>query len=130
MASAYTDAHFNRETKEVTFVLADAEFPQRATLGVLQRIEARYGPAMPLIGRLARQEITIAETAELLGLMLRDHKDVPKKDAMVQAIMRTSLIETMGALTAFVSYGLASDMPANERSSSSSASARRTAAAD
>jgi hypothetical protein len=113
MSAVYKNAHFNREAKEVTFLLGDAEFPQRATLGVLQRIEARFGPVAPLIARIARQDFTIAETAELIGMILRDHQAAPKKGALVEAMEPVGLNETMGALVAFLTYGIASDMPAS-----------------
>jgi len=111
MSASYTPAHFNRDGKEVTFLLGEGAFPQRATLGVLQRVEARFGPAASLINRLARQDVTVADTGELLGLILRDHHDAPKKAALVEAMEPVGVRETMGALVAFLAYGMASDMP-------------------
>lgn len=114
MSVFYEPSHFSRETKEVTFLLGAAEFTQRASLGVLQRIEARFGAAGRLIGRIGSQDFTVADTAELLGLILRDHPEAPKKAAMVAAIEPAGLRETNGALIAFLGYGIASDMPSPE----------------
>jgi hypothetical protein len=106
--------HFNQGRKEVVFLLGDREFPQRASLGVLQRVEDAFGPAAALVGRLARQELRLKELVQLLGLVLRDHKDTPKGEALLAAIEPVGVLETMGALAAFLTYGLGADMPASE----------------
>lgn len=110
---AYDKArHFNRGAKEVTFLLGEAEFPQRATLGAMQRVEDKFGPATLVIGKLARREVTVRETMDLLGLILRDHKELPKGEALAEAIAPVGVVETISAITVWLSYGLASDMPA------------------
>jgi hypothetical protein len=114
MAKYEAALHFARQRKEVVFLLGEQEFPQRATLGVLQRVEEAFGPATALLGKLAQQDLRVAEVERLLRLVLRDHKDLPKGEALVAAIEPVGLLETMAALAAFLTYGISADMPAAE----------------
>lgn len=103
--------HFHPGTKEVTFLLGDAEFTERATLRILRRIEDKHGPAMGLLGRMVRNEVTISDLLSILGLILRDRAGVPKGDALADAVEAVGLLETIGAVSAFLSFGLAADQP-------------------
>lgn len=105
------ERHFHPATKEVVFVIGDREFRQRATLGVLRRVEEKHGAVVTLIGRLARREVTVTELLSLLALILRGHDGLPKGDTLDAAVEAVGLVETMAAVTAFLSYGLAADQP-------------------
>lgn len=109
---AYDPAlHFNQGAKEVTFLLGDAEFPQRATLAIMQRVEERFGPAFTLVERLRKRDVTVRELLELLALILRDREGVPKGAALAAAVEPVGVAETIAACVVWLCYGLASDMP-------------------
>lgn len=107
----YQDEDFSRAEKAVTFRLGDHAFRQRATLGVLLRIEEKFGPATVVLAKLGQKNATIREVQQLLERILRDHADAPKGDALLAAIEVQGVMETMDALALFLRYGLDSDMP-------------------
>lgn len=111
MMNAYQEDDFSRAEKTITFRLGEHSFRQRASLGVLLRIETKFGPATVLLARLAQKNITITEVAQLLERILRDHADLPKGEALLAAMEVQGVAETMDALALFLRYGLDSDMP-------------------
>ncbi len=104
--------HFNPVAKEVTFLLGDREVRQAATLVVLMRVEAKFGPAMPLISRLVAHQVTVADLIALLRLILAGKPDLPKGETRwAEAIAPFGTLETAGAIVAFLSYAVAGVHP-------------------
>lgn len=107
----YQDEDFSQAEKAVTFRIGAHAFRQRATLGVLVRVEEKFGPASIVLAKLQQRNATVREVQQLLERILRDHADLPKGDALLDAIQVQGVTETMGALSVFLRYGLDADMP-------------------
>lgn len=107
----YEDRHFSPATKEVTFILGEREYTQRASLDTLMRIEGKLGACVTLIRRLGDQVLPLADLVELMRLILARHKDAPRGDDLVEAIGLTGVIPTMIACIRFLGFGLSTGMP-------------------
>lgn len=67
--------------QEVEFPWGDATVRSRPTLARVAEIEGKFGPAMPLLARLGRQELSLSrELLPLLWIMLRGLDGVPKAE--------------------------------------------------
>lgn len=67
--------------QEVEFPWADGKVRSRPTLARMAEIEGKFGPAMPLLSRLGRQELSLTrEFLPLLWIMLRGLDSVPKAE--------------------------------------------------
>lgn len=110
----------NPHRNEVTFRLGEQDYTARATFDVIARLEARFGPIVRIMERLATRDIGVADTAAMVGIILG--KAAPKPAEIGEAV----LADYLGVQQSIVDLVTALFAPADEEQDAGNAEAAAT----
>ncbi len=105
----------NPARKEVELTLGDSTFIVRPTFKKMSEIEARFGPGIPLLNRMAACNMSVTEIATLLNVMIRDEPGAPKQKDLNEIVFDAGALSLLGPIGEFINNGLKTDEVAQKQ---------------
>lgn len=99
----------NPHRKEVILTLGGKNFAVRPTLDKIMRIESRYGPASPLMQRIARGEATQVELGAIVTVMLAGQRGAPNALQIGELVFQQGIGTLSGQISEFLASALISE---------------------
>ena len=101
----------NSLRKEVEFDLDGRTYTVRPTFRKMSEIETRFGAGIPLLSKLASCQVSVAEIAALVHIMIRDQPGAPAMKDLNDIVFEAGALSLLGPVGEFINNGLKTDEP-------------------
>lgn len=99
----------NPARKEVELELAGRTYVVRPTFRKMSEIETRFGAGIPLLNKMSACQLSVAEIAALVSIMIRDQPGAPALKELNDIVFDAGALSLLGPIGEFINNGLKTD---------------------